>query len=379
FRDVYASMNAWLVRNQDARRIAYTFHTGDIVEKWTRQVDVEGRAREQFQAASDLMKILERAGHPHGVVPGNHDNITGRSNDLFNEYFPPSRYERTPWWGDSWRRNDNLNHYDVIEVDGAKFLMLYLGYFGGPCSWPQATKEARAWCADKSPDDTIEWANRVIAKHRDHNVIVATHNYINSNGSLASPDTSRWNEIGYRYWEEVIFPNENVFMVLSGHNQAVALNIKRDVGGVKGRIVVEMMADYAGHMIEGRRAVGFLRLLQVDVDAKTMAVNSYSPWLDEHNAWEYDRFTPSRYDDSDDEFTIEIDINDIYDKRVETSLIGVSAPLDDLGAVPAEADTEATLTWESLKPRTSYHWYAEARDAAGTVARSAARTFTTGR
>lgn len=378
FRRVFAEMNRWLVTNQDARRIAYSFHTGDLIEKWTRQVDVESRGREQFQFASDVMSILEDGGHPHGVIPGNHDNITGRSNDLFNEYFPPGRYEAREWWGDSWKSDDNLNHFDVVEVGGAKFLMMYLGYFGGPCSWPQATQEARAWCADKSPDDTIAWANQVIAAHPHHNVVVATHNYITSNGVLASPDTSRWNEVGYRYWEEVILPNENVFLVLSGHNQGVALNIKRDVGGVEGRIVVEMLADYAGHNRAGRRDVGFLRLLQVDVDAKTMAVNSYSPWLDEHNAWEYDRFEPSRYDDADDEFTLEIDINDIYDKRVETDLIGLSVPAGDLGTTHVGAGEDATLIWNDLKPGTTHAWYVEVRDAGGASAISQVGIFTTG-
>jgi hypothetical protein len=378
FRNVYAATNRWLVTNQDARDIAYTVHTGDIIEKWTRQVDVEGRGREQFQFASDVVGLLENAGHPYGVIPGNHDNITGRSNELFNEYFPPSRYEGKPWWGDSWRPDDNLNHFDVVESDGAKFLMLYLGYFGGPCSWPQATEEAREWCADKSPQATIDWANHVIADHPDHNVVFATHNYITSAGDLTSPDTSRWNSIGYRYWNEVILPNENVFMVLSGHNQGVTLNIKRDVGGVEGRVVVEMMADYDGHIRDGRRGVGFLRLLQVDVDAKKMAVNSYSPWLEDHNAWEYDRFAESRYDDADDEFTLDIDINDVYHKRVETDLIGAFRPADEIGTVDAAADDDVTVTWSDLSPDTTYGWYTEARDASGVIARSPIWTFTTG-
>ena len=30
---------------------------------------------------------------PNGVTPGNHDNKTGSNNDLFNEFFPPARYD----------------------------------------------------------------------------------------------------------------------------------------------------------------------------------------------------------------------------------------------------------------------------------------------
>lgn len=379
FRDVYAAMNQWLVTNADARDIAYTFHTGDVIEKWARQVDVDGRGREQMQFASDAMGILDDAGLPYGILPGNHDTITGRSTDLFNEFFPPSRYEGRPEWGASWRPGDNLNHYDLVEAEGAEFLMLNLGYFGGPCSWPPATDEARRWCAERSPEAIIEWANDVIAAHPDHNVVLSTHNYLNSDGTLASPDTSRWNEIGYRYWEEIVVPNDNVFLVLSGHNQAVALNVKRDVGGVAGRDVVEMMADFAGHNRDGRRDVGFLRLLQIDVDAGTMAVNSYSPWLKEHNAWEFDRFQPSRYDDADDEYTVPIELNGRYDKRVETSLVGLSLPSTDLGTVQIGSGEVATLNWPDLRRRTTYGWYAEARDDSGALARSAAGVFSTGR
>ena len=49
-------------------------------------------------------------------------------------------------------------------------------------------------------------------------------------------------------------PNQNVFLTLSGHVHGVGLNIKRDVG-VKGRTVVEMVANHQFFEIE-RRAPG---------------------------------------------------------------------------------------------------------------------------
>ena len=373
YRDVYAEMSRWLVTRQDARKIAYTFHTGDLIQQWFGD-HLESRAREQFGAASDMMSVLEDAGHPYGVLPGNHDNRHGRSNDLYNDYFGPDRFEDQPWYGDSWRPDDNRHHYDVFEVGGAKFLMVYLGYFGA---------------TDETPDESLQWAADVIAAHPDHNVVVATHDYLLPDGTLSTRDTesatcgsggtsacSRWNHIADRYWNELVLPHENVFLVLSGHRHSVATTVKRDVGGEDGRTVVEMTADYSFHEHDGLQDTGFLRLLQIDVDAKTLAVNTYSPTLDEHNAGDYDPL--ERYDDADDEFVVEIDLNDTYDKRVEADQLVLQTPAEVVGTSSAGDGGAATVTWDGLAPDTPYTWYTVTRDAGGMLAGSPVRTFTTG-
>jgi hypothetical protein len=354
YRSPFAEMNRWIVTNQEARGIAYTFHTGDIVERWLNGTHSESRARNEYEFASRVMGILERGGQPYGVTPGNHDDKWGREKELFNEYFPPSRYEDSPWYGGAWRENDGQNHYDVLEIGGAKFLMVYLGYFAS--------------------DEAIDWAGQVIAEHPDHNVIFATHEYIHADGTLSSPDTYRWTSLGQRYWEELILPNPNVFMVLAGHFHGVALNIKRDVDGIEGRVVVEMMANYQNFERDGLRNAGFLRLLQVDLDSKQMAVNTYAPLHDEHNAWKYD--PEQRYGDGDDEFTVEVDLNDIYDKRVETDLIALQVGASPIGTARVDAGDELTVSWTGLRPGASYTWYVRATDDGGRSAVSRVSTFT---
>jgi hypothetical protein len=302
------------------------------------------------------MAILEDADHPYGVTPGNHDNKWGRENTLYNEYFPATRMDQFPWWGGSWRDGDNTNHYDVIEAGGAEFLMIYLGYYAA--------------------DEAIDWANQVIEAHPDHNVVFATHEYLNAAGVLTDPTgPGRWTAQGQRFFDEIVLPNDNVFLVLAGHFHGVALNIKRDVGGVDGRVVVEMLANYSLFWDEGLRDTGFLRLLQVDLDAKTMAVNTYSPKLDKHNAWEHD--TAGRYVAEDDEFVIEIDINDGYDKRVEADFVGLQYPVETIGAVPVDDGDTAAITWTSLEPGTDYVWYTSSVGDDGTTAWSGVRTFAT--
>ena len=109
------------------------------------------------------MKLLDDNGIPNGVTPGNHDNKTGPDNDLFNEFFPPARYDAAEdiaptgddgegYYGGPWQPADNQNHYDLIEAGGQKLLFLYLGSSssrrrspGRTRSWP-TTATARPSC-----------------------------------------------------------------------------------------------------------------------------------------------------------------------------------------------------------------------------------------
>ncbi|MDA1362816.1 lamin tail domain-containing protein [Glycomyces luteolus] len=357
YRDAYAEMSRWIATNTDARGIAYTAHTGDLIQNWLNGNNATERAVDEYEFASDAMGVLDEAGAPYGVTPGNHDTKWGREADLYNQYFPDERYEGQDWYGGAWKEDDAQNHYDVIEADGAKFLFLYLGYYAG--------------------EGSIEWANEVIDAHPDHNVVFATHEYLNPDGSLSTPDNYRWTSMADRYWNEIILPNDNVFMVLAGHHHGVALNIKRDVNGVEGRIVVEMMANYQNFTDpNGRFNAGFLRLLQFDLDAGLMAVNTYSPLREEHNAWEYKPADlPYAYDDATDEFVVEVDLNTSYDKRIATDLIAPHAAAEAIGSGSAGDGETIAVAWDDLAYCTSYVWTADAADANGRTARSAAALF----
>ncbi|NED98199.1 hypothetical protein G1H11_23135 [Phytoactinopolyspora alkaliphila] len=358
YRDVHADKIQWLVQNQDARKIAYTAHVGDIVQNWMWGTHMEGRGRDEFQFASDIMAVLEDAGHPYGILPGNHDNKWGRDSALYNEYFPPSRFEEFPWYGESWRPGDNASHYDEFEVQGAKFLVVNIGY---------------VHYFDR--DEVLGWAHDVIAAHPEHNVIVSAHEYLNRAGVPTNPENDRWTSLGERIWDEVVRPNENVFFVMAGHVVGVAYAVKHDVDGVEGRMVTEMLANYQGYAKDGERNTGFLRLLQIDIDSKTMAVNTYSPTLDQHNAGEY--WPQGGYTDGDDEFIVPFAMNDVYAKRVSTSAFGLaSVGREPIATVRSAAGETATATWSGLESGTRYLWFADAEDTAGRSARSGLGGFT---
>jgi len=361
FATAYRDINEWIAENAEERKIAYTSHTGDIIENWTAGARDEDVARREFEFASETMAILEDAGMPYGVTPGNHDNRTGTSNELYNEYFPPSRFEAAsaeavqPYYGGAWREGDNQNHYDLFSAGGQDFVVVYLGYIAG--------------------QEEIDWANAVVAEHADRSAIFATHEYLLPSGAPDGRDGPRAGQ-AQAFFDQVILPNDNVFLVLSGHHHGVALNILRDQGA-PGRTVVEMLADYQFFEVGGDRRTGHFRLLQFDVDRSEVSVNTYSPALDDHNADEFDTNDSRDYQPSSDEFTVPVDLATRV-TSFATDAIRLEERLDVVvGAADVASGDEAGTTWERLEPRTEYFWYARAADAFGGVAESEVFSFTT--
>lgn len=283
---VYDDMTQWTVDNAAEYDVDYSMHTGDIIQSWIRPGRPDTQSRIEFEAASKSMELLENANLPHGVLPGNHDNlwnVAGKlvpgmheeNHALYNEYFGPDRYRDQPWWGDSFTAEDNSAHYDLIDIAGAKFLMLYIGY--------------------NPPEKVMKWAEQVLADHPDRNVVIGSHYYLDEGGEkklMAFGDIGA--SSGQQIWNRLVKPFESVFLVLSGHVDGQATVVDRDVDDT-GRTVVQLLADYQYFEIDGERATGFQRMLQFDIDGETLAVTTHSPTLDRYDVESFDprrRFLP---------------------------------------------------------------------------------------
>ena len=256
YGDAYAAMTQWVADNAADRKIVYSAHTGDVINNWQVTGRNEPLARSEYVFASGKMATLDAA-VPNGVTPGNHDNKTGSNNDLFNEFFPPDAFDAAEavvstgedgegYYGGPWQTGDNHNHYDLVEAGGVKLLFLYLGYGVKP--------------------EEVAWANQVLAEHRDRKAVVLTHSYLEPSNAPDGRGGELTSDDGQTIFDDVVLPNPNVFLTLSGHTHGVGLNIKRDVGA-KGHVVVEMLANQQFYELldDGERRVGHLRLLQVDL------------------------------------------------------------------------------------------------------------------
>lgn len=329
YPEVYAQLASWIADNAVERKIAFAAHSGDLIQNWVDPNQNEARARVEFERASAIQSILDDAGVPNSVLPGNHDNKRGVTNDLYNEYFGPERYADTAWYGASIAPDDNSASYSTFEHEGARFLVLSLGYAYG--------------------EEEIAWASDVVTSHPDHNVIIATHEHVmpkTLEESAHRSVNSRWISRGQELWDRVIAPNRNVAIVLSGHFHGIGQLVTENAGGIEGHTVVELLADYQEFRTHtGERATGFYRMLQFDVDAGAIAVDTRSVRLATAYSADYDyrqflpdnglTTTPSnarpwrivdsgvqgRYGDDDDEFTAAVSLQ--HPKAVTTESIAI--------------------------------------------------------
>lgn len=282
FPAIYDEMNEWIADKAEDENILYAIHTGDITQNYNQR-------EWEWVRASASMEILEDAGIPYGIVTGNHDIGTSpepaaHDHVYYDEYFPASRFEGVNTahysYGGHFGSN-NRNHYDLVSYGGVDLLFLYL-------DWAAAGPE-------------IAWANEVLQAHPGHHAVVATHQYINPNGHYTNE--------GARYFEEVIVPNDNVFMVLSGHHIGAAYNVRRlplPDGGT--RVVMEILHDYQGGPDGGS---GYLRLMRFDMDALQVDQQPYSPYTDDfdygadENGWDARFIT---IPEARDDYTLSLDL-----------------------------------------------------------------------
>ena len=224
-------------------------HTGDIVDEFNEAY--------QFENASRELEKLEDAGLPYGVLGGNHDVAHGNENyELYNKYFGAFRYEGNPWYGGTYE--DNKGHYDLVQVDGEKLLLIYM-------SWDIYTPE-------------VEWINSVLEQYPDRKAILCTHPGINAN---AVPDY-----FSDLLVEQVCRDHPNVIAMLNGHYHGASLNFvgfDDDGDGVEERVVYRICTDYQSAPGGGQ---GYIKMIYFDLANNKVYLNSYSPILDDFNYYD---------------------------------------------------------------------------------------------
>ncbi|MDY3127660.1 MAG: LamG-like jellyroll fold domain-containing protein [Corynebacterium sp.] len=375
----YSKATQWIVDNAESRKIAYVGHTGDLIQNWHNKRETYDTAVREFEVASVAQQILDDAGIVNGVLPGNHDNYSGLDNAddgapedvLYNKYFGASRYEelaKTSAWANQgasyhpWKPGDNSNHYDLFSASGLDFIAVHLGYL--------VTEEEAAW------------ADSVLKQYPDRNAIVLAHSYsrpsVEADGRGSKPSAD-----GPIILEEVVKPNDNVFLVLSGHEPGVALEARRDVS-YDGNHVVELLADYQGHRVPAEKikldgqpyhevqpdvkswarinfGASFLRLLQFDLESSEVVVNTYSPLLDEFGATDY--FTEVKYSPEADEFRIPVQLQSRTTTLETDGFTAFTQTSREIGNSTVASGKPALVGWKNLTPGQFYNWYAISKEA----------------
>ncbi|MCW2927918.1 MAG: hypothetical protein JWM86_1886 [Thermoleophilia bacterium] len=281
-RNVFSAQTAWLATQRARLDLRLVVHEGDVVD--------DRCSARQWQVASAAMARLDGQ-VPWTVLAGNHDLVdyqhrcAGRTS-RFAAVFSPERLERaasTTWGGarrsagavDSWHRIRWGGNGPV----GADIIVVSLRY--GP--------DAAA----------VAWARDVIQSHPDATVILVTHDYLDADGRLRGAAPHRQLQLprrpaqvdGVGLWRQLVAPNPNVRLVLSGHVVQCAgeppgvehpgagcrrtgVAARRTTRRADGSTVTQLLANYQVRMDGGG---GFLRLLQLDPAARTVGVTTWSP------------------------------------------------------------------------------------------------------
>lgn len=270
----FNAQTEWIVANAKDRRIAAVLHLGDITHRSTRP---------EWEVARSAMRQLN--GHvPYFIVPGNHDYSDGKTlcvdrQTLFNEYFPLKEFEDRPTFGGTYDKEPERfeNSFHTFSAGGRDFLVLGLEY--GP----------RA--------DVVRWANEVVAKHKDREAILITHAYMyyddkrydwkkygnkqnwNPHASGIAKSTNDDVQDGEELWNNLVKKHDNFILTLNGHVQYDGLG-RLASKNESGKNVHQVLVNF---QMRPNGGDGWLRLLELTPDGKSIAAIDYSPTRNECN------------------------------------------------------------------------------------------------
>ena len=163
----WTAQTAWIVANQATWNLRGVFSTGD----WT----IGGRTATDVPLAwSDGMQSIDAMGIPWASAVGNHDTDAGetigeaaRVFTIFDAQLGTTRLSGKSWYGGSWQGSAANQYLKFVEpTTGRRFLLMFLELF------PRA--------------GALAWAGGIISANPTWEVIVLTHGYMLTDGSLVT-------------------------------------------------------------------------------------------------------------------------------------------------------------------------------------------------
>ena len=288
-------MIGWIWTNASALNIQQVLTVGDLVGyngagAVREKNNVLGR--EQWKAFSRIMGRLD--GYlPYILCTGNHDygfDSSENRNSHFSEFFPTDRNPRT-------RRQligCSPNALGVVTLENAAY------EFTAPA--PDGRKFLIISLEFAPRVKVLEWAKKLVDEPRfaNHIGIVVTHSYMYPSGKRIENEGKRYKvaaaggQGGEEIWQKLIYPAENIRLVISGHvtcGQQVISGIAVDKNSA-GKPVVQMVfnTQHVGGGKLGNGGDGWLRILEFMPDKKTVKASTFSPLFavspsTQHLAW----------------------------------------------------------------------------------------------
>jgi hypothetical protein len=286
-------------------------------------------------------RMLAAAGIPFGVPPGNHDydawwtapvagTLPSNASAAALVAVPPANRQTHIGGLESFKRAfGSASEFFRDES-------WYVGAFDG------GTSSAQVFSAGgyrflhlafemQAGDQVLAWAERVLDEHPGLPTIISTHDYLSARGErvpFGTMDLARvdpgYNNDAETIWRKFVSRNDEIFMVLCGHQPGQALRVDRNESG---HAVYQMLADYqdrgqasldAGQAQNTSLGDGWYREMKFDLDGDSPRVEirtysthyrAYSSELPTYARWYKPREQPNMSDEEflrADEFTLEL-------------------------------------------------------------------------
>lgn len=319
-KNFFIEQTQFLAQNVQTLKLRFVSHVGDVVQHG------DGRdmnfpvlygtpQNTEWLNATAALDILDAAGIPWGASPGNHDydNYSWKTLNLplmmtqnyWNAYLGSGckYFKGKSWYGGASDNvgyistgsgvtgsgqyapagtplNFGLSSFQVFSAGGKKFLHISIEF--------------------EPSDDAIAWAQGVINAHPNYATIITHHGHIAppawGDNALPLVETAPFLAASYlvnspagwngaqNLFNKLIYPNPQVFLVLSGHaytSTSTIQGVSGPIAGVSkgenyridvnagGHPVYQVLSDYQGNTTLGSGGGdGWLRFMQFEMDTK---------------------------------------------------------------------------------------------------------------
>lgn len=222
--------STWIADQKDGLNVVWVSSVGDVVSYGNTTMS-------DWDEINATMNILTNAEVKWSLLMGNHDyddfdpQGPTRLRNTFNNYFSYEKMDGLNLLNGTWDGN-YTNNYELFEAEGIKFGIINI--------------EDIPWLS------VLEWANDTVKAYPDRYWIVATHDYLEFDGTrtVTSGGCAAYGEYcnrGDKIWDYFVKYHSNIFLVISGHvayDSEHATTAYLNSTGVNGNQILQMFADY---------------------------------------------------------------------------------------------------------------------------------------